>query len=1009
MVKNNWYLILGLEFYPNPEINPEVIKKEIGKKKNEWSRKATMSTGGQEKLYLESADKGVIEAEILNPDMRSEMIADAKALLMTELKRVAGVGGEIEKEKVVKRIQKKFPSVNEKVIEDELVKLGVKFINKDERNSLVDKYVKKPVLKVTIEGKSVDMATSINGNDPYLQVLNHKDFYDFLCKGESLSATKGLPAQELRKRAEEKKNEIAARNNHNEESSAGSKLAQYCISTAFVSEETKKCYDDFLAWKSRDVLFKNINETHAKDRDGLQLSSEAYANYVEQLRRLLPARDISKAEDILEAFCYTKEIAVPSGTTVPIVPRCRCGAVLDETKAKCLSCGKDTFVVCPKCAVKNLNSNVICKSCGADFEDINRGIALCENAEACLERMEFDVAKLQLAQAKSLYPEYSKIADVSKRIEQIESQIGTIVKDMENACKKKEYFHAKDKLEQIRKIVSSYKNQKLEEEINFGIKTAEDQKKIAMSTTDEVTLLNACQMAYEACNDCPGIKELIAKYPPVAATELQITCNPTDRKNILQWKASVTKGQVYYVVVRKENMVPSNVDDGELVGRVSTCSIEDDMIETGKKYFYAIFTERTGITSTPLITKDPVVNYFEIAGVQAIAGNGTIKITWKRFAADASVQIERIENGKVVPLTCNNKISFMDEELENEREYQYRVYLRYQSGLETYETAGQIVKGIPICPPDPVETLIVRPGEDGKFFAEWETPEKGNIRFFYSEKKPEFKMGDAIPIEQLERSMKPLQMDIKGDGKGTFTYLEDDTIYVTAVVVYSGTAIAGNIVRTCSTGNVKINSMNLVNGKIFIDVDIPKNVTEFIVLYYNDHFPTDISDVKAKRKRFRREAVEHQHGIEISPIEQLDYYFSIFAVYGQGEDKDYSVGTNYLFHNSAKQVITYSLEVRKKLFKKPVLSVSFECEEAPFTLPDIDIMYELGRSPIYKSNARLYCQIDETIVRGNCISFELELDDDLKKGTYMKAFLRDEKLAQKYQLRIQSGTNLQIT
>lgn len=1007
MAEKNWYIALELEYYPDPVTDNAIITATIDKKKNEWSVKARQNPSGIEKSYLDSEKQ--IRADMSDEDMKRKMIEEATSIFLEKMKNIAKTGGEIKKDLVIPKLSKQFPGIRKETIEKALLKEGVKFVDdKGGEDAAYKKYYERPSLEVTINGKVTDIAKTTPLQDKNLEIFGYKDLYEYLYPEENQSMVRHTPVKQLFDQASRMKEELNRKNSHDSKATAGGNLTQYCMSTAFVNEETKKCYDKYLAWKDREKFFKKISENHVNL--AIPMNTDAFAGYVTELRDFLPSEATGQAEKIVEAYCREKGIAIPfSGEFhVKIVPKCLCGNELTGSDSKCLKCGNDVYVSCPKCGEKNINSNTICVKCGADFEHINQAIALCESADSCLRRMEFDVARMLLNQAKELYADYSKIQEIDSRLVKQENQIGSIVKEMEQACQKKEFLAAKDKLEQIHAILPSYQNRQLEEDIELGIKTAEEKKALAQKATDEVAIINACQAAYDACHDYPGIKEMIAKYPPVEATDLQVTCNAEKRINYLSWKPSSTKGQVYYVVVRKENAVPVSPTDGDEIGRVSMCEIEDETIEPGKKYFYAVFSERTGIYSSPLVSKDAIVNYFEIQGVQLTAGNESIKISWRKFASDATIQIERIENGKNVPLTCNNSSVFLDENLENEREYQYHVFLRYSAGMEVHNTTGVIVSGAPVCPPEPIDSLIVKSGENGIFRMTWENRENSSIRFFYSDEKPKFKLGDIISVSELEMTMKPLSLDHKEENRGDFVRQTEEAFFVMAAVIKGSQAVIGNLVRTCSTGNVNIRNVNLVNGKIFIDVDIPKNVDSFVVLYYHDHFPTDISDEKAKRYLVRKGMVEHHNGIEISPVEQKDYYFSIFACYKQDGEREYSAGTNYLFHNAEKQVIFYSLEVRKALFKKPVLVINFESEEEDFTLPDIDIMYEVGRAPVYKENSKLYCQIDQAKINGNRVSYQLELDDEIKKDTYMKAFLRTEGLAQSFQLKQQRGSSLQI-
>lgn len=75
----NWYLILELEFEPNPIVDEAVIRQRIREKQKFWSSKANDFNHGSEykNNMLLCKDEDAIVADIQNDDIRAEMVKDA--------------------------------------------------------------------------------------------------------------------------------------------------------------------------------------------------------------------------------------------------------------------------------------------------------------------------------------------------------------------------------------------------------------------------------------------------------------------------------------------------------------------------------------------------------------------------------------------------------------------------------------------------------------------------------------------------------------------------------------------------------------------------------------------------------------------------------------------------------------------------------------------------------------------------------------------------------------------
>ena len=193
-----------------------------------------------------------------------------------------------------------------------------------------------------------------------------------------------------------------------------------------------------------------------------------------------------------------------------------------------------------------------------------------------------------------------------------------------------------------------------------------------------------------------------------------------------------------------------------------------------------------------------------------------------------------------------------------------------------------------------------------------------------------------------------------------------------------------------------------------INVDLPKDVTGFVVLYRHDQFPEDISDTNTTRKYIPLKQYQYDGSLVIDSNEPENYYFSVFAEFRRDGESDYSTGTDYLFSNVSKEIIIYSISVNKKLFGGGTINLTFESENKKFRLPDIDVMSAQDRAPMFKKSGKIFHQIEAQETNGS-VTISIPLKKGLPRETYIKPFLQDENLAGRYVLKIKLGSDHKIS
>ncbi len=88
------------------------------------------------------------------------------------------------------------------------------------------------------------------------------------------------------------------------------------------------------------------------------------------------------------------------------------------------------MIKCPNCGTENDVNIKVCK-CGFKFENLDKALALCEQAELSIEMLEFDIAQAHLNDVKRYWKECSKVAIISQKLEEYKVRVGVEVKKCE--------------------------------------------------------------------------------------------------------------------------------------------------------------------------------------------------------------------------------------------------------------------------------------------------------------------------------------------------------------------------------------------------------------------------------------------------------------------------------------------------------------------------------------------------------------------------------------------------
>lgn len=997
---DNWYVILELEFDP-PVEDEQKIADKIDERAKFWSTHFNdFKMGAQYRAWHQNIPQ--IKKDMIGAtNIRTQLATDACTIVygpVDKLLRTIGRKGYISDVEGNKLAASKKISID--IVKKRASKLGVEW-RKDtvDYQALYDKYYKvKP-----------QNAASFDNMKQMLASFGVDNLYDFLFDKTQTKDANNLPCDRLLQKADEKKTKEFHK--HDSISGTGSKLCGHCELT-FKDDANKAVYDAYLEYTKRKSILEELKSVANLSDEFTQKEAEVY---IGQLTQVLKDRKI--AEDIVTAFCKIEKISYnasgPGGDDN--IKVCRCGCINDVSDGRkvCSNCGLELEIKCPKCGNVNDANIKVCK-CGFKFENIDRALALCEQADHAINALDFTIAKAHLSDASRYWPNSAKVQALNDKLTEFEQRVGKEVAKMRDAIKEKRYFEARSQYTSIQKLFSGYSDTSIEQEISQAVTKAQALFNQAKAAKVEKDILELCAQAYDLCSDLPGVKELMPA--PSAVTGMSVSVNGNMRANIVSWN-SANDNSIRYIVVRSTNGWIQHIADGETIFRGSANSYSDKAIEPGVTYYYNVFAERAGVCSQG--TKgESVVNLFEIHNVSITAADASLNIMWDSLPANATAEIYEVaSNGNKKLVATSSSDCYLVSGLTNGTTYSYQVLLAYIVNGKKEVTKGVIKSGVPDCPPEPIDTLRVKPSQDDNFEAIWYQDSSNDVRLFCSTQKPKYNLGDIVSLSNLEQEMRPLQQrplspqtnqSLKPNEKGaSFQYNGTELLYIVAVVIKSGSAVFGSLARASKGETVNIKAIRPVNGQINIYIDVPANATGFVVLYRFDQFPSDIGDVKTIRKYIPLKQYQVNSAIVLDALEDKKYYFSVFAEFKRDGEKDYSAGSDYLFDNSPRENITYSISVNKKLFGDSSVVLEFEAENKEFELPAIDVMFAIGNTPMFKSSAKLFYSIPAQHVEGS-LQVKIPLPKGMAKDTYIKAFFKDEKAQIRNQLRLKLKSNYKI-
>ena len=230
-IKDNWFIVLGLDFYPEAEENEEKIKAKIEEKKAEWERRKVRALNKEDFIrYINSYN--IIKEEMLGDNnIRKELIEDAIASVDNALKMGEG-SIKVFTDDIIKKISRETKR-SEKVVRQRIIE-NPNFELYDE--TIYNDYL--DIIKKRADFEVIEKS---------LKILNSEDVYSFL-------SSQNLKFENLDNSIINKERKKLT-NLHNNISSAKNKLYSQ-IENMVNNNEEKQKYDKYLKYSE---VMKELN------------------------------------------------------------------------------------------------------------------------------------------------------------------------------------------------------------------------------------------------------------------------------------------------------------------------------------------------------------------------------------------------------------------------------------------------------------------------------------------------------------------------------------------------------------------------------------------------------------------------------------------------------------------------------------------------------------------------------------------------------------------------------
>lgn len=552
----------------------------------------------------------------------------------------------------------------------------------------------------------------------------------------------------------------------------------------------KLCVPIFKDEKSRRSYDKAFeNEGFANVRNDIKMMGEGGTKYIspDQYKHLLNTCTRNgitkdKAEYLIYTTAENAGIEVDEGT-VSVMVTCRyCGTLNEPSARSCQYCGMPVKVVCPKCGKESADDDYRCTRCGFSLIDMKEVRIHITMARAALLGNSIDDAEKSMLLAERFWPNCPDLNLLYKEIGEKKVAVQGVLNKVKELCSKKHYYTA---LQQISHLPANYA---LHKEIEGAIETAEDLLRKAESTIDSNLKLDYYIQAISVCADCKKANDKLKQTPPQAPTGLSVTVLGSNIR--LSWQKS-SSNFISFLIVRKENAQPSNINDGESLGLTNNSSFDDNKATAGISYFYAVYSKCLDYISTnPALLTTPVMRVEEIDSKNIRVNPRETSLEFLFDFPRGLFAIEIYREDKLIKTLTGT--SYIDSGLQTRKTYNYKFVAVYRDSMgNSHKSRGIVLQFTPMPKPKPVDLTL----HDGEKQAQlmWESPSVGTLCIYYADNAIKYNKNDVISVD----TFKAQRLNVTGNSCTIIKNFSGERFYI-PVTIQGNMGVVGGIVSIIS-------------------------------------------------------------------------------------------------------------------------------------------------------------------------------------------------------------------
>ena len=980
--RENYFLLLELPFDP-PETDQAKIETAIKQKSAQWSRDQN------------NPMKKVAAGRHL------EMLPDIKAVMLDEEKRKAEAKAAIayreskraEFNSVLQLQAAKGTDLTPADIKNLLKRFGpAGFTEKDIRKSFRP-FSEKPeqkigaVIPINIANQISSSITQLGKGDANL--------YDILGMPQNSSCSA------LVAKADELRQKMIAKGNKTAEDEALQKLSALA-KEIFKSPEEKAKYDNYLKLtrypKANQIIDSAAQMT--KKVIGPKQKDIIVENILKDHKDL----SLSEINTYIQNYCDYKGYTLSGGKIICA----SCGTENPAGATVCSKCGKPLIVICPRCGAKNDNKVKICVQCSIDFSKAEAIQKMLRDARESIASRKYEQAEKLISQAKIDWPDNKDIAPLEEEIRNFRGKYGSAVQEISAAVSAKEYYKAKGLIGKAQ--ATGYQiDASIVSAVDQAISNAESRLSRVRNMDPESAFTLLEELSGQV-KDSSEINAALKNYPPEAPSKMTVSI--IGGKAVLKWEPSRSKGDIQYVVVRKENVYPNSTEDGRIyTGR--ELSYTDGEVKKNILEYYGVFAVRIGVASTMCRIPEPVVSVDPVKNLRAVGDDGSLNLSWDCGRTVSEVRIGIAESlnqpasDSAYTAVPNNRLDgAVLTRLKNGTRYWLRVQAFHQVSGKAYPSAPVIINAVPEKPAKPLENFHAEFSDD-RFHASWSASE-WDVVLFASTEKPEYSVGMIYDVNEIRRKYEQIRLVPTGDMQGDFQYDFTGQCYIIPGVISARNLILNTPVYITNVPAPKeaYADFNQSGTEMYVGFDWPKRAERAVVLYRMDKYPESPEDPMAKRVECNKRQFDDNAGILVMNPPEGIMYAVVYMFFDDGEKKIYSSGVQTLINNEPQRDVSYSFQYKKRgLFSKANILTVEVSSSGKFVFPKFVVVAKYSSVPLKRDDGEIIGGVaEETEINGRN-TFKMEIPDQ-RKGTRLKLFFTADKEYKKFRIRNEGNNTL---